>query len=125
MSTFLTKLEGEWIDKNHFKLTAPFEYYRTGNKEKKYIVPSGFITDFASIPKVFQWLISKFGKYDKAAVLHDYLYFTGCETRKESDIIFFEAMIVLLVKWWKRRAIYRGVRVGGWVAWNKHRRKLT
>ena len=34
----------------------------------------GFITDGASVPKSLQWLYNPFGKYIKAAVIHDYLY---------------------------------------------------
>ena len=36
----------------------------------------GFITDGASVPKSLQWLYNPFGKYIKAAVIHDYLYST-------------------------------------------------
>ena len=34
----------------------------------------GFITDGASVPKSLQWLYNPYGKYIKAAVVHDYLY---------------------------------------------------
>ena len=37
-------------------------------------VPKSFITDGASVPKSLQWLYNPYGKYIKAAVIHDYLY---------------------------------------------------
>jgi len=43
-------------------------------------------------------------------------------TRKEADAIFLEAMQVAGVNWFSRHVIYSGVRAGGMVAWNKHRR---
>lgn len=36
--------------------------------------PSGFVTDFASVPKVFWSVIAPIGKYNLAAVIHDYFY---------------------------------------------------
>lgn len=88
------------------------------------IVPDGFITDFASIPVPIQAIIPKsIGR--RAAILHDYLYFTqglsGKYSRKECDQIFLEALKVLGVRWTQRQVLYLGVRVGGWVAWNNHK----
>lgn len=37
------------------------------------VVPAGYITDFASIPRIGRWLFSTAGKDAKAALLHDYL----------------------------------------------------
>jgi hypothetical protein len=39
----------------------------------------------------------------------------------QADRVLLEAMEVLDVSRWKRRAIYAGVRVGGWKAWGDHR----
>ena len=36
------------------------------------VVPQPFITDLASVPRVLTWLIPRYGRYTKAAVLHDY-----------------------------------------------------
>lgn len=35
-------------------------------------VPGPFETDLASVPRALTWLIPRYGKYTKAAVLHDY-----------------------------------------------------
>ena len=73
-------------------------------------VPKGFYTDFASIPRLCQMLISPVGRHVKAAVIHDYLYQNKKPTRKEADKIFLEAMKVLGVAWWRRWIMYRAVR---------------
>jgi hypothetical protein len=36
-------------------------------------VPMGFITDLASIPRIFRFLIIKNGKHRAASIIHDYL----------------------------------------------------
>lgn len=84
-------------------------------------VPVGFVTDFASVPRLFWRLLPPVGNYDEAAVLHDYLYVTQVYTRLLSDQIFKAGMIELKVKKWKRNIMYRAVRMGGWMPWQKHR----
>lgn len=37
------------------------------------VVPSGFVTDLASVPFFMTWLFPRYGKYTKAAIVHDYL----------------------------------------------------
>jgi hypothetical protein len=80
------------------------------------VVPKGFVTDFASIPR-FLWAIvggPADGKYRLAAVIHDFLYRThGLATRPQCDSVLLEAMQVCGVGWWTRTQIYSGVRVGG------------
>ncbi len=36
-----------------------------------FTVPAGFVTDFATVPQIIQWLIPTYGKYTLAAILHD------------------------------------------------------
>jgi len=50
--------------------------YEIGHEgSNSYVEPGvGFVTDFASIPRPLWWLLPKWGKYGKAAVIHDYLY---------------------------------------------------
>lgn len=88
-------------------------------------VPAKFTTDFASVPRIFWNILPPWGKYGKAAVLHDWLYHKQTYTRARTDKIFLEAMKVLGVPWHRRSTIYWGVRVGGWVAWNQHKKKRT
>ena len=87
------------------------------------LIPAGFITDCASVPRGLWNILPPFGKYTKAAVLHDWLYQFGTFTRAEADWIFYEAMGTLGVSWWKQGVMYAGVRVGAWSAWNQYQTK--
>lgn len=125
MSSFTTELVIKPLDDGErWELVQPFRY-RIGGMDSQNIitVPAGSITDFASVPRVLWPIFPPWGKYGKAAVLHDNLYNTGIFTRKESDDIFLEAMEVLGVNWFTRRIIYSGVRVGGWKPWGEYRRE--
>lgn len=97
-------------------------YYTEVVKPQMILVPVGFDTDLGSIPRVFQGLIPKDGLAIFAYILHDYLYKTGLFTRSQCDLILEEAMKCLGVNWVHRKAVLNGLRVGGWVAWNKHRK---
>ena len=111
---------GEYIGNGKFKLEKPFEYWNPPVKVK---VPAGFITDGASIPR-FAWsLIGSpwSGRYARAAIIHDYLYFTKTVSRKEADRIFLQAMQILKVNWFKRRAMWLAVRLFAGAGWNKKR----
>lgn len=85
-------------------------------------IPGGFITDFASIPRVFWRVFLPSGMHREAAVLHDWLYFIGDRHRVVADAIFLEAMTVLGVKPWKRIVMFCAVLCFGWIAWRKHRK---
>lgn len=95
MSNFTTPLDTRYLDGDDYLLLESFDFYVFYSKIKdKFLasidklskaeqeeytkiwfkIPAGFITDFASVPKPLQILISKTGKHGKAAVLHDYLY---------------------------------------------------
>jgi hypothetical protein len=86
------------------------------------IVPAGFITDLASVPRLL-WLIwPPFGKYTKAAVVHDFLYDLHRRhlkhySRAYADAILIEAMRDCKVPERTITCIWLGVRLGGWVAW--------
>lgn len=86
-------------------------------------VPLGFQTDFASVPPVFRWLIPRWGKYGKAAIIHDYCYWEQRYTRERSDQIFREAMGVLGVARWKMFLMYQAVRLFGWWAWRANQKR--
>lgn len=124
MSQFTTKLEVAPIGKNKWELLKGFEYH-VGylGSDERIIVPAGFITDFASVPKLFWPIIDPIGKHGKAAVIHDYCYYTACYQRIRSDQIFLEGMEVLNVEEWKRQAMFHAVVCFGWWAWYKHRRR--
>jgi len=123
LSQFTTNFKGELIGKNLWKNLEQFEYHVGSYPSKEVIVvPVDFITDFASVPRIFWAIISPIDKHAKAAVIHDYLYEVGCYTRKRSDEIFLEALNVLEVKPWKRHCLFYAVRLFSWYRWNQLRK---
>jgi hypothetical protein len=124
MSSFLTELQIKPVDGKDmvWELLAPFRYWIDELHDGTVIeMPIGARTDFASIPRIFWNILPPWGKYGKAAVIHDWLYKTGVFDRKKCDVIFLEAMNVLGVNYITRYTMYYGVRAGGWYAWDKHR----
>jgi len=78
-------------------------------------VPGGFDTDFASTPRFLHAIFPPRGRWNKAAIVHDYLYReTNC-SRFLADAIFRDAMRDLGVPVWRRVAMYYGVRFFGWL----------
>jgi hypothetical protein len=55
-------------------------------------VATGFVTDFASIPRVFWSALRPDGEYTYPAIIHDYLYWTQTRPRRQADQIFRFAM---------------------------------
>lgn len=132
-SSFLTPLRLEFQDDSRFRLTEPFEF-RSDRLMAIFKVPVGFITDFASVPRVLWNVLPPTGRYGKAAVIHDYLYQTrglsslpGRElvSRADADNVLMEGMTVLGVGRFTRWAVYSGIRLGGWAAWDRYRRELN
>jgi hypothetical protein len=89
------------------------------------VIPSGTISDGASVPRVFWGIFSPFdGDYFDAAVLHDSIYRNRDSriTRAQADAVFLAAMEHLGVGFFKRRTVYRAVRMFGGSTWNQYRR---
>ena len=90
------------------------------------VVPPGFPTDFASIPRGLWNILPPVGKYDAAAVCHDKLYRDGAVNgtpidRGTADRVLREAMEASGVGRVQRWLIYSGLRIGGWAVWNRYR----
>jgi Protein of unknown function (DUF1353) len=85
-------------------------------------VPSGFVTDFASIPRAFYSLLRPDGEYTYPAIIHDYLYWTQLRSRVESDEIIRLAMIDFKIDSLTVQIIYRAVRSFGGAAWDENKR---
>jgi hypothetical protein len=64
-----------------WELTMPLIW--TGTKGDTFVVPTGFVTDFASVPRFLHWLVSPYGAYTRAAVLHDWLLVSLAEWDRE------------------------------------------
>ncbi len=103
-------------DGNDSMVTADLRY-QIGTTNFIIVVPTGFVTDFASVPRVFWSILPPAGSYQLAAVVHDFLYWDqGC-TREQADALLRSAMIESRVEAYKRDIIYEAVRRGGGTAW--------
>ncbi len=119
---FTTPCRVEVIGKMKFKLIEPLEYHVGCYPSKEIIiVPVGFITDFASVPRVFWPIVSPIDNHANAAVIHDFMYQTNYAPKNRCEEIFYEAMGVLDVPEWKRNSIYWSVYTFGWPTWIKYR----
>lgn len=158
-NSFLTPLDVRVMPSGkRFMLLYPFTYYwkRYGIKIS---VPAGFVSDFASIPRLIisfvalgailaghflgiTWLLllgvaveillvflTKLGRWNKPAVLHDYLYRNhwvklasggmGFFPRQGADQLFLDAMTDRGVAKWKRTVMWVFVRAFGFLSWGK------
>lgn len=82
-------------------------------------VPSGFITDLASVPRVLWSVVPPFGTYTYAAIIHDYLYRQGGTSRVVADATFAEVMEVEGTDKFTRLIVYLSVRMFGWISFKK------
>ena len=65
------------------------------------------------------------GRYQTAAVIHDFIYKTHCFPRGQADWILYRAMALSGTPRWKRMIIYLNVRLFGWMAWGRRRRPIA
>ena len=80
-------------------------------------VPAGFVTDYASIPQRLWSLYSPHDVYSRAAVVHDYLYWTQQCTKQQSDNLLLIAMKESSVSAFTRNIVYEGVAALGRSSW--------
>ncbi|EGQ5165988.1 DUF1353 domain-containing protein [Salmonella enterica] len=113
MSRFTSPAILEMLGHFNWRVYEPFAFYLSDDESDVIEVPAGFITDLASVPRVFWILLPPDGKYAKAAIIHDYLYDNALRTKKEADLIFLDGMTVLGVPKWKRTIMYWAVRLFG------------
>jgi hypothetical protein len=101
----------------------------SGDTSPMITVPAGFETDLASIPRLARGLIPSSGPWQRAAVIHDWLYATQGSwglapphfklTRAQADNVFRDAMAAAGVNWITRQAMWTAVRIGGWKGWGR------
>lgn len=116
MSEFLTNLDVIQIGENDWKLAQAL-IYASDVYGGKVEVPSGFRTDFASVPRVPLAYMVAGNTAQKASVPHDFLYQTHLCERAMADLVFLEAMEVTGIPLWRRRIMYSAVRMFGWIAY--------
>lgn len=116
-SEFRTALRTEYVDDCNDRLTAPLVFY-SESLDREFTMPEGFVTDYASVPRLpfAYWLAG--GLARKAAVVHDWLYRHGGCTRAEADAVFLEAMAATGQPWFRRSAMWAAVRTFGWTAYD-------
>ena len=116
-----TPMKVETDDGRSFTLIQAYNYLcRSG---ELITIPVGTTSDGASTP-VGLWLtIPPFGKYWKAAVLHDYLYRYTNRPKAECDLLLLEAMESLGVNEIEAHAIYEGVNLAGQISFDEDRKK--
>ena len=100
-------------------LRTPFEYDEGPGDSIE--VPVGFVTDFASVPRILWSILPQWGRYGNAAVVHDYLYWKQPVSRPEADHIFLDGMKVLRVSVICRSVMFGAVRAFGWWSWLSNR----
>lgn len=125
IAQFLTPLRMEDIDGAEAVLIEPLKFY-SAKLQGIVVVPPGFRTDFASLPRGLWNVFPKRGKQDKAAVIHDAAYRGACVTHRFqpmhltkgiADDLFLEAMQASGVNAVTRFCFYRAVRWFGGCAY--------
>lgn len=117
------QIERKQRDSRNFVVTRGLVYIHVKSRPNvAIIVPPHFVTDHASVPWVFRWIVSQSGAHSAGSVLHDWLYTVAAppadpETfRKErfrDDRIFREALRTCGVSAATRSVLYRGARLFG------------
>ncbi|HZR23117.1 MAG TPA: DUF1353 domain-containing protein [Vicinamibacterales bacterium] len=106
------QVDVEELDEHNWKVLHAFDYQA---QVDRYTVHRGQKTDFASVPRIFAWFIPTYGKYTKAAILHDHLCelaHAGAFERRDADAIFRQAMRTLGVPFLRRWIMWAAVRWG-------------
>jgi len=88
---------------HRFKLIASLRF-------RGVVVPKGYRTDGASVPRLFWWLFPpNRTDYLPCAIIHDYLCDMG--RFKEADEMFRACLEELRVDWFSRTVMYLAVRI--------------
>lgn len=84
------------------------------------IIPRWMVTDLASVPKGFRWLISVNERHRIPSLPHDFGYKFSDElksSKEDWDNVFNDFMKVFGTSTWKRYLMYMAVKVGGKSSW--------
>lgn len=120
MSQFLTRLVMENAtgqDDGLWRLVEPL-VYQSDMAGQTFVVPAGFETDLASVPRLPVVYLLAGGTSNEAAVVHDFLYTVHLVSRAVADAVLREASAVTGVPAWRRWLMFWGVRLGGASHWD-------
>ena len=134
-----TKGKGFWkgiilwlLSTRNWILKEDWKYNIDGTE---YVIPAGFQFDGASIPKFLRTFFSPVGVLLIGGLVHDYAYkyktllkknkknTMGEITQKRADEIFRDINIIVNGFYSMNRLAYWSLRLGGFVAWNGHRKR--
>ena len=140
-----TKGKGFWkgillwlLGTRQWEIVKDFKYSIGG---AQYVIPAGFKFDGASIPKFLHTFLSPVGVLLMGGLVHDYMYKYEAQlinnknyqipemknetvpvTQKKADQIFRDINIEVNGFFLMNYLAYWSLRLGGFVAWNKHRK---
>lgn len=106
----MNELKLRFVDGDTWEVLEDFPYE---GERWTGVVPAGFQTDLASVPRGLWNLFPKAGPYAPAAVVHDYLYETKPVSKADADWTFWEYMERLGIPWLQRTTMYLAVRLFG------------
>jgi hypothetical protein len=104
------KVVVEQVDDTTWEVRQSFSYAAA---RQSFTIPVGMITDFASVPRIFAWYLPRYGRYTRAAILHDHLWemaHAGKIDYVDADGTFRQAMLALGVPFLHRWAMWAAVR---------------
>ena len=128
---FFTMIKMWLLGVRHWEIKEDFEYVLNGNI---YVIPAGFKFDGASIPKFLHPFLSPVGVLLIGGLVHDYAYkyatllrqnkrdTLGVISQKRADEIFRDINIGVNGFYLMNYLAYWSLRLGGFLAWNKHRK---
>ena len=98
--------------------------YRVDYNGKSFIIPRGFESDGASVPRMFWRVVFPSTDSDAvtAGICHDYIYREQPAdwTREEADRMFLALLVEFGVGIWSANRAYDALRLFGWSAWDEN-----
>ncbi|MGW4773745.1 DUF1353 domain-containing protein [Nocardia sp. NPDC004278] len=99
----------EELDAQFWRVVEPLVYH---GATAEFVIPAGFRTDFASVPRALVWLVPRYGIYTRAAILHDYLRSSNAVSVADADGIFRRCLREFRVSIPRRYMMWAAVRLG-------------
>ena len=115
---FVTDLELRATSRPDFwAVVSPLVWETPG---QRIIVPKGFLTDLASIPKILRNIFDPDGCSRQPAVMHDWNYRTHTMTREQCDQLLHDSLLACGESAVAAWCYQKGVRLGGSLSYTDH-----